>query len=298
MKNMKPYPFVKWAGGKRQLLPEINKNLPKELLNNEIEKYVEPFVGGGAVLFDLVQKFQFKEIIINDYNEDLINLYKHIRDEVDNLIDKLSKISNEYLPLEDEERKKYYYKIRDLYNNPPEDQILKSACFIFLNRTCFNGLYRVNSKGQFNVPYGRYKNPTILDEDNLRNVSKVLKNVTILQDDFSTVRNFVDNKTFVYFDPPYRPLNKTSNFTSYSKNDFNDDEQKRLADFFHELHNKGAKLLLSNSDPKNVDENDNFFDDLYPASKGFNIIKVNAKRLINSNSNGRGNITELLIKNY
>ncbi|NLK43057.1 MAG: DNA adenine methylase [Tissierellia bacterium] len=298
MKDLNPYPFVKWAGGKRQLLPEINKNLPEELLNNQIEKYIEPFVGGGAVLFDLVSKYKFKEIIINDYNEDLINLYKDIQKNVDSLIEKLSEISEEYLRRDDENRKAYYYKIRSLYNEPTDDQILKSAYFIFLNRTCFNGLYRVNSKGQFNVPYGRYKNPTILDENNLRNVSNVLKNVTILKGDFFNVKDYVDDKTFVYFDPPYRPLNKTSNFTSYSNNDFNDDEQKRLGRFFHELNDRRAKLLLSNSDPKNVNIKDNFFEDLYPKSEGFNIIRVNAKRIINSNSNGRGNITELLIKNY
>lgn len=297
MTNKGPYPFLKWAGGKRQLLPVINENLPKELLDNKINKYIEPFVGGGAVLFDLVQRYEFKEIIINDYNKDLINLYIHIRDRLDLLIEKLCIISEEYLALDDENRKEYYYKIRNLYNIPVEESILKSAYLLFLNRTCFNGLYRVNSKGLFNVPPGKYKNPTILDESNLRNVSRILQSVTILQGDFSNIKPYVDDKTFVYFDPPYRPLSNTSNFTSYSANEFDDDEQRRLGSLFDELHLKDAKLLLSNSNPKNLDIEDNFFDALYP-NPPYNTIEVEANRMINSKSNGRGKITELLIKNY
>lgn len=295
MKYKSPYPFLKWAGGKRQLLPIINENLPSELINNKIDRYVEPFVGGGAVLFDLVQKYEFKEIIINDYNSDLMNLYNHIKYNVDSLIKELFIVSEKYISLDDDSRVEFYYTIRNLYNNISKDSINKSAYLIFLNKTCFNGLYRVNSKGLFNVPHGRYKNPTVLDENNLRNVSNALKNVTIMQGDFSNIIDFVDDKTFVYFDPPYRPLNNTSSFTSYSKDEFDDNEQIRLANLFDELNRKKAKLLLSNSDPKNIDECDNFFDDLY--SK-YNIMRVKAKRVINSKSNGRGQITELLIKNY
>ncbi|NLY77257.1 MAG: DNA adenine methylase [Tissierellia bacterium] len=293
--DKKIYPFVKWAGGKRQLLPIINENLPSELLSGKITKYIEPFVGGGAVLFDLIQKFEFEQIVINDFNLDLINLYKAIKYDVDTLINKLEIIVEEYLNLDTDMRAEYYYNIRKLFNNTPSGSIDKSVYLLFLNKTCFNGLYRVNSKNEFNVPHGKYKNPTILDKDNLISVSNALSNVDILQGDFTNVRDFVDEKTFVYFDPPYRPLNSTSNFTSYSDNDFNDDEQIRLANFFNELNEKNAKLMLSNSDPKNIDENDEFFDKLY--SK-YNIMRVHAKRVINSKSSGRGIITELLIINY
>lgn len=293
--DKKIYPFVKWAGGKRQLLPIINENLPSELLSGKITKYIEPFVGGGAVLFDLIQKFEFEQIVINDFNLDLINLYKAIKYDVDTLINKLEIIVEEYLNLDTDMRAEYYYNIRKLFNNTPSGSIDKSVYLLFLNKTCFNGLYRVNSKNEFNVPHGKYKNPTILDKDNLISVSNALSNVDILQGDFTNVRDFVDEKTFVYFDPPYRPLNSTSNFTSYSDNDFNDDEQIRLAHFFNELNEKNAKLMLSNSDPKNIDENDEFFDKLY--SK-YNIMRVHAKRVINSKSSGRGIITELLIINY
>ncbi len=295
MTKINAQPFLKWAGGKRQLLPIINKNLPKELKNNKINRYIEPFVGGGAVLFDLISKYDFNEIIINDCNQDLMNLYRDIKKNVYELISKLEILSTNYLNLDSEERAEYYYSIRKIYNETPEGAIEKSAYLIFLNKTCFNGLYRVNSKNLFNVPHGRYKNPMILDKENLLNVSTVLSKVNIMNGDFSAISHFVDDKTFVYFDPPYRPLNNTSSFTSYAKNGFDDNEQIRLARLFHELSNKGSKLLLSNSDPKNIDENDMFFDNLYA---NYNILRVNANRTINSNSKGRGTITELLIKNY
>ncbi len=299
MNNYAAKPFVKWAGGKRQLLPVINKHLPKELKEKKINKYVEPFVGGGAVLFDIVSKFEFEQIIINDCNKDLMNVYKHIKNNKNELINELQKLSDEYLSLDLDGRKDYYYKARDLFNAEDPGTILKSALFIFLNKTCYNGLYRVNSSGKFNVPHGQYKNPTILDKNNILKVSEALSNVTILCGDFTIVEEYVDEKTFVYFDPPYRPLNSTSNFTSYVENDFDDNEQIRLANFFKHLHNeKHAKLMLSNSDPKNVDENDNFFDKLYKQGNDFTIKRVEAKRAINSKGNGRGKITELLIINY
>lgn len=297
MGNQVAKPFVKWAGGKRQLLPIINENLPNELKDNKISKYVEPFVGGGAVLFDIVSKYKFEQIIINDTNTDLINLYNHIKNNVNELISQLQELSNTYLKLNEEDRSRYFYNTRELYNHINSGTIQKSTLFMFLNRTCFNGLYRVNAKGEFNVPYGKYKSPSILDEDNLYSVSLALSNVIILNGDFTLVEKFVDNKTFVYFDPPYRPLSATSNFTSYSKNDFNDDEQKRLAEFYTVLHKSSARLMLSNSDPKNVDMNDNFFNVLYNNPE-FNIKRVEAKRSINSNGNRRGKITELLITNY
>lgn len=296
MNDHRAKPFVKWAGGKRQLLPIINDNLPKELKNKELNKYIEPFVGGGAVLFDIISQYKFEQIIINDYNEDLMNLYNHIKNNKDKIINELKNLSDTYLSLNDDDRKNYYYKARELFNSEKSGTITKSVLFIFLNRTCFNGLYRVNSSGKFNVPYGSYKNPTILDIDNIVKVSEALSNVTILNGDFSIIEKYVDEKTFVYFDPPYRPLSVTSSFTSYEKNDFNDEEQIRLANFYKYLHNeKHAKLMLSNSDPKNINENDDFFDVLY---KDFNIKRVEAKRAINSDRNGRGKITELLITNY
>lgn len=296
MNDHKAKPFVKWAGGKRQLLPIINDNLPKELKNKELNKYIEPFVGGGAVLFNIISQYKFEQIIINDYNEDLMHLYNHIKNNKDKIINELKNLSDTYLSLNDDDRKNYYYKARELFNSEKSGTITKSVLFIFLNRTCFNGLYRVNSSGKFNVPYGSYKNPTILDIDNIVKVSEALSNVTILNGDFSIIEKYVDEKTFVYFDPPYRPLSVTSSFTSYEKNDFNDEEQIRLANFYKYLHNeKHAKLMLSNSDPKNINENDDFFDILY---KGFNIKRVEAKRAINSDRNGRGKITELLITNY
>jgi len=293
--NTETKPFVKWAGGKRQLLPIIIKNLPKELIENRIKTYIEPFVGGGAVFFYIVENYKLDRIILNDKNEELIDVYRVIQNNVDALIDELRKVEKEYLSLDENGRKAYFYEKRDQYNSNKKDKILTAVNFIFLNRTCFNGLYRVNKKGEFNVPYGRYKNPTILDEENLRNVSICLKNVELHSGDFEEIENYVDDKSFIYLDPPYRPLDATSNFTSYDKGEFNDDDQKRLAAFYRLLNEKGAKLMLSNSDPKNIDEKDDFFDELY---KGFNIKRVYANRMINSNGKGRGKIAELLITNY
>lgn len=288
-------PFLKWAGGKRQLLPVINDNLPAELKSGQIDTYIEPFVGGGAVLFDLLQNYQLQNIIINDLNVNLINLYQVIQNNISGLINKLNTISNEYLNLDEEARKEYFYIIRDKYNNTPDGTLDKSVYLMFLNKTCFNGLYRVNMKNQFNVPHGKYKNPTILDREKLLNISKALSNVKIMHGDFTIIKAYADNKTFVYLDPPYRPLSNTSSFTSYSNNDFNDDEQIRLANFFGSLDEKGARLMLSNSDPKNTNKDDSFFDDLY---KDFNIYRVEAKRSINSKSSARGKLSELLITNY
>ena len=288
-------PFLKWAGGKTQLIGEIENNLPVGLKREEITKYVEPFVGSGAIFFYLVSKYNIQEVYINDTNKNLINTYKVIRDDIESLINQLKELSKIYSKGNEEEKSKFFYDVRDLYNGNRTNKIKHASYFIFLNRTCFNGLYRVNSKGGFNVPFGKYVNPKICDEDNLRNVSQILKNIKILNIDFEDTEKYIDSKTFVYFDPPYRPLNITSNFNSYSKDAFNDDTQKKLAQYFKKLNEKGAKLMLSNSDPKNTNESDSFFDDLY---SGFNIKRVNAKRMINSNASKRGEITELLITNY
>lgn len=290
-------PFVKWVGGKGQLLETLKKQLP-EYMDIEITKYAEPFVGGGAFLFELLNLFDFEEIYINDNNKELINVYKVIRDDVESLICSLRILEYQYNNVSDEERQELYYEKREQYNNielAKETDVEKAALFIFLNKTCFNGIYRVNKKGKFNVPFGKRKNVKIYDIDNLFKISSLLKNVTLKSCDYHDVLNFADDKTFVYFDPPYRPLNATSSFTSYTENDFSDKDQIELANLFKELSDKGSKVMLSNSDPKNVDENDNFFDDLYA---DFKIIRVEAGRAVNSVGNKRGKINELLIMNY
>ena len=291
-------PFIKWVGGKGQLLPEINKLYPIELGKN-INKYAEIFVGGGAVLFDILSKYKLDEVYISDKNLELINTYKSIRDNVDILIKSLKEMEEQYIPLNNEDRKIYYYEKREEYNslkiNSEMNNIEKAILFIFLNKTCFNGLYRVTKKGKFNVPMGAYKKPKICDEENLKNVSLTLRNVKIVYADYRKSEKFIDGKTFVYIDPPYRPLNITSSFTSYTENDFNDKEQIELAEYINVLNKKGAKIVISNSDPKNNDIDDNFFDKLY---KNYNINRVKATRMLNSNASLRGAINELLITNY
>ena len=236
---------------------------------------------------------------ISDKNLELINTYKSIRDNVDILIKSLKEMEEQYIPLNNEDRKIYYYEKREEYNslkiNSEMNNIEKAILFIFLNKTCFNGLYRVNKKGKFNVPMGAYKKPKICDEENLKNVSLTLRNVKIVYADYRESEKFIDDKTFVYIDPPYRPLNITSSFTSYTENDFNDKEQIELAEYINVLNKKGAKIVISNSDPKNNDIDDNFFDKLY---KNYNINRVKATRMLNSNASLRGAINELLITNY
>ena len=296
MESVKP--FVKWAGGKSSLIPQLTKYFPFELKNGQIEKYVEPFVGGGAVLIDILQKYDVKQAYAFDINKDLINCYNVIKYKVEDLIQKLDKKEKEFFALDKDERQKYFYNIRTEYNSyllDSEIDVKRASEFIFLNRTCFNGLYRVNKNGKFNVPCGKYKNPTICDANNLRNLSKLLKNVVFAYGDYKESEKLVDENTFVYFDPPYRPLSVTSGFTSYTKEDFNDEDQKELAEYYNKLNLKNAKLMLSNSNPKNTNENDNFFEKIY---KGFNINEVSAKRMINANAKGRGEISELLITNY
>lgn len=213
-------PFVKWAGGKGQLADEIKENFPTGL-GSTITKYAEPFVGGGAILFEILSNYSLKEIYISDINRELINTYLIIRDSSTALIEQLYSLQNQYIPLDTDKRKIYYYEKRERFNdlkiNVDENfNIEKAALFIFLNKTCFNGLYRVNRKGLFNVPMGAYKNPRICDSENLLNISRALQNVEIVHADFRESHSFIDNNTFVYFDPPYRPLNQTSNFTSYA----------------------------------------------------------------------------------
>lgn len=288
-------PFLKWAGGKGQLIDEIEKFYP---FDKKINKYAEPFIGGGAVLFDILNKFELEKIYISDVNIELINCYRVIKENVHELIKKLRRIEDEFLVRGKEDRKIYYYEKREKFNKLKlennNEKINRAALMIFLNRTCFNGLYRVNKKGLFNVPMGDYKNPKICDEENLINVSNKLRNVEIIYGDYRKSYDFIDENTFVYFDPPYRPLNQTSSFTSYTEYIFGDKEQIELSEYFRILNKKGAKLLLSNSDPKNVDINDEFFDNLY---KEFDIKRIEASRAINSKGSKRGKVNEILISN-
>ena len=297
--NEKAKPFVKWAGGKTSLIPQITKYYPETLKTGGINRYIEPFVGGGAILIDVLQKYNVNEAYAFDTNQDLINAYNVIKTNVQSLITKLKKCEDEYIPLDMEKRKEYYYKVRDEYNSEEVKDanlsVKRAAEFIFLNKTCFNGLYRVNQNGKFNVPMGKYKKPIICDEENLKKLAKLLQNVQIICGDYQDTVDIVDNKSFVYFDPPYRPLNATSGFTSYTKEDFNDENQKQLAMYYKKLDLMDAKLMLSNSNPKNVNENDTFFEDIY---SGFNINELQANRMINANASKRGKISELLILNY
>lgn len=272
-------------------MTEIERRLPQGIRTGEIDTYVEPFVGGGAVFFYMAQRYEgIKSFYLFDINNDLVNCYNAIKNDVDSLIDELRKLEREFLPLKKSARKDFYYRIRDEFNSDRH-----TAKLIFLNKTCYNGLYRVNRKDQFNVPFGYYKNPTICDAENLESVSQVLQKAEIICADFEKSDKYIDDKTFVYFDPPYRPLSPTASFTSYSKDDFNEDEQVRLARFCRNINAKDARFLLSNSDPKNEDAKDHFFEDQY---KGFRIDIVKAARLINCKASGRGQINELLITNY
>lgn len=292
-------PILKWAGGKTQLLADISNAYP-DGFGDTINKFVEPFVGGGAVLFDVLSKYQLEEVYISDINAELINMYIMVRDHIDELIEILSEYQRDYIALDTEGRKDYYYNKRDEYNlliqnGQSQEGVESAALFIFLNRTCFNGLYRANRSGLFNVPTGDYANPLICNEANLRAVSEALVNVQIVCADYSASINHIDQNTLVYLDPPYRPLKGRDSFTSYTEQDFDDSCQKALAGFIEEIDARGSYIILSNSDPKNVDPDDDFFDDLFA---DYDIQRINAKRRINRNSDHRGYITELLIKNY
>lgn len=291
MKIVKP--FIKWAGGKSQLLSEIRTKYPQR-----IERYCEPFVGGGAVLLDVLANYNPNEVIINDINAALINTYQQVQSNVDALISQLDKMQSEFWKADSELRKTLYTDNREKFNsliNCNNNNLDKAAVFIFLNKTCFNGLYRVNRKGLFNVPIGSYKKPPICDAENLRYISTLLQNVEIKCGDYKDCADFIDGNTFVYIDPPYRPLTVTASFTSYNENEFGDQQQIELGHFIDEITEKGAKVVASNSDPKNADDTDNFFDDLYAK---YNIDRVSAKRMINSKASGRGDVSELLIYNW
>ena len=306
MEGIGPYarPFLKWAGGKTQLIEQIVEYLPKNLCDGRIRKYAEPFIGGGAIFFYIAQKYPISEFYICDRNKELVLAYRTIKEHVEDVIDSLQVLQSEYFGIDPARREEYFYLKRDTYNagihksdtaRDHGDDALHTALLIFLNRTCFNGLFRVNSKGKFNVPFGYYSNPAICDANNLRNVAHILQRAIVDSGDFEKSETFVDSRTFSYFDPPYRPISKTASFTSYSKDVFDDLEQERLARYFRKLDMAGAKLMLSNSDPQNIDPDDDFFLRLYD---GFTIRKLVARRAINSNGAKRGSVTELLITNY
>jgi len=298
-------PFLKWAGGKTQLLSELVKRLPETIKNTGcIESYVESFVGGGAMFFYLKSNFNVKKSFLFDINKELIVGYKVIQNNHEKLIDGLKEIEKEYLNKTEDERQVYYYGIRGRYNQQMlnfdygsygEAWIERASYLIFLNKTCYNGLFRQNKKGEFNVPHGSYKNPSICCTKNIIEVNKILKDTKIFCDDFTKSSKYIQKGSFVYFDPPYLPISQTSSFTSYSKEDFNQGDQTRLADFYKRMDERGAYLMLSNSDPKNENPDDGFFDDLY---KEYNIDRVLANRMINCNGGGRGQINELIITNY
>lgn len=290
-------PFLKWAGGKGQLLEDIIANFPSCIL--DIDTFIEPFIGSGAVSFKMLTLYPHLNVIVNDINCDLINVYKAIKYKVSDLISELKYLQKEYLAFDEENRKKLFYEIRSEYNgrngNYKDVSVKLASYFIFLNRTCFNGLYRVNSKNGFNVPFGKYANPKICDEETLNNDSFLLQRVKILNGDYAKTIEYASSKTLFYFDPPYKPISATASFNSYSADSFDDKQQIRLKEFCDQLTESNIKFLLSNSDPKSLNDENNFFDELY---KEYYIQRVNAKRNINSKGNCRGEIKELLIRNY
>lgn len=305
MKNIEQHnlarPFVKWVGGKGQLIQQLKQNLPIELYNQRFT-YIEPFVGGGAMLFFMLQKFpNIKRVIINDINSNLTDTYKTIKEEAEELVYRLRHLEQQYYSISIEDnRKDFYLEMRRRFNEEALNSLDKTTLLIFLNRTCFNGLYRENSKGFFNVPFGRYANPTICNEKVIYADSELLNrfDVQIFNGDFKETAKAINNSsmTFFYFDPPYRPLSATSSFNSYVKEDFNDDCQRDLAGFCRMLNNrKNVKWMLSNSDCSAKNPNDTFFEDIY---EGFNIKRVYASRMVNANASKRGKLTELLIRNY
>ncbi len=293
----KAKPFIKWVGGKTQLIDQLDALLPADFGNWNDVTYIEPFVGGGAMLFYMLQRYpNIRYAVINDVNPDLTNCYRTVRDMPEELIVSLMEIQDEYNKLQTEEkRKEFFLTVRDRYNEKNLNPLENTTKFFFLNRTCFNGLYRVNKKGLFNVPFGKYKNPQICDPVTIREDSKLLQRVEIMTGDFDITFNKAQGHTLFYFDPPYRPLSDTSSFNDYAKEVFNDDAQIRLKEYCDRINEAGFCFMLSNSDCKGKNEEDNFFDLLYEA---YNIERVWASRSINSNPRKRGKLTEILVRNY
>lgn len=293
-----PKPFIKWAGGKTQLISEIDQ-LVNQIVNKTNKQfcYIEPFLGGGAVLFHILNQFDnIENIIINDINYNLVNAYREIQTNHLELVNLLLDVETDFYTLKTiEEQQKFYLAKREKFNSIDNYSTEKIALFLFLNKTCFNGLYRVNKKGHFNVPFGKYKKPNICDQSNLISAHHYLQKVKILQGDFQETLNYATSNTIFYLDPPYKPLNSTSSFTSYAEQIFDDNEQIRLKEFCDKIHRQGNYFILSNSDVKNYDSSNNFFDELY---QQYNIKRVKARRNINSKGEKRGEIFELIITNF
>ena len=290
-------PFIKWVGGKGQLIEQLEAKLPADFDNWDNATYIEPFIGGGAMLFYMLQQHpNIKRAVINYINPDLITCYRTVRDNVEQLIPALRDIQAEYHALSDMEAKReMFMAVRQCYNEKNLDPIENTVKFFFLNRTCFNGLYRVNKRGLFNVPWGKYMQPQICDENTLRTDSELLKRVEILEGDFEDTLPYAQGNTLFYFDPPYRPLSDTSSFNDYTKDAFNDESQVRLKEFCDQVDVDGHSFMLSNSDCKGKNEAYNFFEVLYAK---YSIDRVMASRNVNANGAKRGKISELLIRNY
>ncbi|MEK7435154.1 MAG: Dam family site-specific DNA-(adenine-N6)-methyltransferase [Cyanobacteriota bacterium] len=302
-------PFLKWVGGKSRLIPQLEDYFPKNFKKKNITEYHEPFLGGGAMFFYIAQKYSkyLEKAYLYDVNPELILTYKVVQNNVLDFIEALEILEAKYYQSSEKEREILFYEIRTEFNknlslvdkekNKDKFLIERASQLLFLNKTCFNGLFRVNSKGEFNAPFGKYKKPNILDKTNLLAVSKVLKIAEIKQGDFSILLKDVKENAFIYYDPPYRPITKTSNFVSYSKFSFNDEDQKKLSDLYKKLHKKKVYQLLSNSDSSSINPEDLFFQNLYD-NKDFNFNRISASRMINCDGTKRGKILELVINNY
>lgn len=297
-------PFLKWAGGKSQLLPQIDPLLPAALKQGRLTRYVEPFVGSGALFFHIRRHYPVSEYLLLDQNPALILTYQVVQQQVEALIDALSALQAAFWAQDGDGRKATYYGLRERFNAgraiaatamTAEAQVERAAQLIFLNRTGYNGLYRVNSRGEFNVPFGRYRQPAICQTDTLRAAARCLQGVQLIRGSFADCEPFVDSRAFVYFDPPYRPLSATANFTAYAAEAFDEREQWRLAEFYRRLDQRGACLLLSNSDPRHARPDDHFYAEAYP---DFRVETVQARRRINSRADRRRYVSELLILNY
>lgn len=296
-------PFLKWVGGKTQLLPRIREQYPSGFSDGTVDTYVEPFLGGGAVFFDVMNTYRdvLRDVVINDVNANIVNAYRVVRDDVEALVEDLRAVQERYLSADVDSRASMFHELREEYNDVimeplTANDVRRASLLIFLNKTCFNGLYRVNKRGRFNSPHGRYASPRILNEENLRASSSMLDGVTVLNGDYDDVSSYVDySRSFVYLDPPYRPVSRTASFNSYDSSVFDDEAQGALGDFVRDADSSGAHILLSNSDPKNVDPDDDFFDDLYA---GFTVSRVPARRSVSSKASTRGAIHEVLVSNY
>lgn len=293
----KAKPFIKWVGGKGQLIEQLEALLPADFAERKDVTYIEPFVGGGAMLFYMLQKYpNIKSAVINDINPDLTLCYRVVRDNPYQLIKALDAIQSAYHALPSEEmRKAFFLEQRDRFNTKSLDDIENTTLFFFLNRTCFNGLYRVNKSGKFNVPFGKYATPTICDASTIHADSRLLQNVEIMTGDFEQTFKKITSETFFYFDPPYRPISNTSNFNDYTKEAFNDDAQIRLKLFCDRLDQIGVTFMLSNSDGMATSHADRFFDDLYA---DYRIERVRASRNVNAVASKRGKLTEIVVGNY